>query len=187
MQTRILGIASLNRGPFSPHLNISYTLSSDGSLPGATLSDEISATAGFDVAVNPRMTMSFDVLSRTLRDAGRMRLSEKTFDMRSPGPEAVAAVAVAAGRRTSPDRRRDADDDAYRAAVRARRSSPLSRRGRRAFQPLANDPGDGQSAVPADRGRTTRSRDARAGNRLRLLVTGNSRLKTQTVTSLVAG
>jgi hypothetical protein len=80
VQTRILGIASLNRGPVSPHLNVGYTFSSKGSLPGATLSDEISATAGFDAAVNPRLTMSFDVLSRTLRDAGRMRLSEKTFE-----------------------------------------------------------------------------------------------------------
>jgi hypothetical protein len=80
VQTRILGIASLNRGPVSPHLNVGYTFSSDGSLPGATLSDEISATAGFDAAVSPRLTMSFDVLSRTLLDAGRMRLSEKTFE-----------------------------------------------------------------------------------------------------------
>jgi hypothetical protein len=41
--------------------------------------------------------MSFDVLSRTLRDAGRMRLSEKTFDAhsRAAEPEAGAAVVAA--------------------------------------------------------------------------------------------
>jgi hypothetical protein len=80
VQTRIFGIASVNRGPLSPHLNLGYTFSSHGSLPETTLRDEISAAAGFDLAVNPRVTMSFEVLSRTLRDAGRMRLSEKTFE-----------------------------------------------------------------------------------------------------------
>lgn len=80
VQTRLFAIASINRGRFSPHVNLGYTFSSDGSLPGdATLSDEISAVAGFDLAVNPRVTMSLDVLGRTLRDAGRMRLTEKTF------------------------------------------------------------------------------------------------------------
>jgi hypothetical protein len=80
VETRVFGIVSLNRGPFSPHVNVGYTVSSDGSIPGATLRDEISAAAGFDVAVNPRFTMSLDVLGRTLRDAGRMRLAEKTFE-----------------------------------------------------------------------------------------------------------
>ena len=46
VQTRIFGIASLNRGPFSPHVNVGYTFSTDGSIPGATLRDEISTDRG---------------------------------------------------------------------------------------------------------------------------------------------
>ncbi len=80
VQTRILGIASLNRGRFSPHVNVGYTFSTEGSIPGATLRDEISSAVGFDVAVNPRLTMSLDVLGRTLIDAGRMRLTEKVYE-----------------------------------------------------------------------------------------------------------
>jgi hypothetical protein len=85
VQTRVFGIASLNRGPFSPHVNVGYTFSSSGSIPGAALRDEISAAAGFDVAVNQRLTMSLDVLGRTLRDAGRMRLAERTFEYAAAG------------------------------------------------------------------------------------------------------
>jgi hypothetical protein len=80
VQTRIFGIASLNRGRFSPHVNAGYTFSTEGSIPGATLRDEISTAVGFDVAVNPRLTMSLDVLGRTLIDAGRMRLTEKVYE-----------------------------------------------------------------------------------------------------------
>jgi hypothetical protein len=85
VQTKVLGIVSLDRGSLSPHLNVGYTFSSKGALPGTRLPDEIVAAAGFDFAVNPRVTMSFDVLSRTLRDAGRMRLSDKTFDFAAAG------------------------------------------------------------------------------------------------------
>ena len=109
VQTRIFGIASFNRGPLSPHVNLGYTFSSDGSLPHATLRDEISAAAGFDLAVNPRLTMSFDVLGRTLRDAGRMRLSEKTFEYALTGAgtgAAVVVVAAEAGRPPTPAPRR---------------------------------------------------------------------------------
>jgi hypothetical protein len=80
VQTRLFGIVSVNRARFAPHVNVGYTFSSDGSIPGATLREEISAVVGFDSAVSPRLTMSFDVLSRTLRDAGRMRLADKTFE-----------------------------------------------------------------------------------------------------------
>jgi hypothetical protein len=80
VQTKVLGIASLHRGPVSPHVNIGYTFSTKGALPGARLHDEVVATAGVDSVLTSRVTMSFDVLSRTLRDAGRMRLGEKTLE-----------------------------------------------------------------------------------------------------------
>lgn len=81
VQTKLFGIASMNRGRVSPHVNAGYTFSTKGALPGVTtLPDEIGATVGFDVAVSPRMTMSFDVLGRTLRGAGRMGLADKVFE-----------------------------------------------------------------------------------------------------------
>jgi len=80
VQTKVLGVVSYDRGPLSPHVNLGYTFSSKGALPGATMHDEILATAGGDLAVTSRVTMSFDVLGRTLLDAGRMRLTEKTFE-----------------------------------------------------------------------------------------------------------
>ena len=79
VQTKIFGIASYHRGPVSPHVNVGYTFSSDGALPGAIVRDEIGATVGLDAALSPRLTVSFDVLGRTLLDAGRMRLADKTF------------------------------------------------------------------------------------------------------------
>jgi hypothetical protein len=85
VQTKVFAIASVHRGPVSPHVNIGYTFSSQGALPGATLSDEIGATVGLDAAVSPRMTVSFDVLGRTLRGAGRMRLADRTFDYAAAG------------------------------------------------------------------------------------------------------
>jgi hypothetical protein len=50
--------------------------------------DEVLATAGADLAVTSRVTMSFDVLGRTLLDAGRMRLTEKTFEYAISGGSA---------------------------------------------------------------------------------------------------
>ena len=64
--------------------------SSEGSLPNATLQDEILATAGFDFAVTPRVTMSFDVLSRTVLRAGQMHLAEKTFEFAGAGTGGAA-------------------------------------------------------------------------------------------------
>jgi hypothetical protein len=85
VQTKLLAIVSYDRGPLSPHLNLGYTFSSKGALPGVTMHDEVLGTAGADYAVTSRVTMSFDVLGRTLRDAGRMRLTDKTFEYTASG------------------------------------------------------------------------------------------------------
>jgi hypothetical protein len=85
VQTKVFAIASVHRGPVSPHVNIGYTFSSKGALPGATMHDEFGATVGFDAAVTPRMTVAFDVLGRTLLGAGRMRLADRTFEFASAG------------------------------------------------------------------------------------------------------
>jgi hypothetical protein len=85
VQTKVFAIASLHRGPISPHANLGYTFSSKGALPGAPLRDEVVASAGIDSALTSRLTMSFDVLGRILQDAGRMRLGEKTFEFAAAG------------------------------------------------------------------------------------------------------
>src|SRR5262245_28609353 len=90
VQTRLLGVVSYDRGPFSPHLNLGYTFSSKGAIPGATMHDEVVATAGGDLALTSRVTMSFDVLGRTVLDAGRMRLTQKTFEFAMSGGGAGA-------------------------------------------------------------------------------------------------
>jgi hypothetical protein len=79
VQAKVMAIVSYDRGPISPHLNLGYTFSSEGALPNATMHDEALATVGADFAMTSRMTMSFDVLGRLVFDAGRMRLTEKTY------------------------------------------------------------------------------------------------------------
>jgi len=85
VQTKVMGVISFDRGRLAPHVNLGYTFSSEGALPGATMHNEALATAGADLAVTSRVTMSFDVLGRTLLDAGRMRLTQKTFDFTVSG------------------------------------------------------------------------------------------------------
>ncbi len=79
VQVKPFLIASFAKGPLAPHVNVGYTFSSEGALPGVTLSDEITSALGFDLTLSPRATLAFDVLSRTLLDAGRMREVEKTL------------------------------------------------------------------------------------------------------------
>jgi hypothetical protein len=91
VQTKLFGIASMNRGRLAPHVNVGYTFSSKGALPDVKLPDEFGATVGFDLAVSPSMTMSFDVLGRTLRGAGRMELEDKVFEYALAGTGAGGA------------------------------------------------------------------------------------------------
>ena len=108
VQAKIFGIVSMNRTRLAPHANVGYTFSSEGGLPGVTLPDEFGATVGFDLVVSPAMTMAFDVLGRTLRDAGRMSLADKVFEYALAGTgragAAVVAVAAVAGPRLHPCR-----------------------------------------------------------------------------------
>jgi uncharacterized membrane protein YgcG len=85
VQTKLFGIASMNHSRFAPHLNVGYTFSSKGALPKVSLPDEVNVTVGFDTVVSPAMTMSFDVLSRTLRGAGQLSLSDKVFEYAPAG------------------------------------------------------------------------------------------------------
>jgi len=61
-------------------------LSSRGGLPNVSLHNEWNYTAGFDVAVSPRLTLIADVVGRTIRDQGRLREADTVFDFVQAGP-----------------------------------------------------------------------------------------------------
>jgi hypothetical protein len=75
-QGKLSFIGSMAAGVFSPHFNIGYTFSGgQESSPLAVTPqrpDEFSYAAGFDMALTNRVTMSADVLGRSLRDLGRL-------------------------------------------------------------------------------------------------------------------
>jgi uncharacterized membrane protein YgcG len=93
LQTKVYGIASAAFGKFSPHLNAGYMRSTrgalsdvSGGLSDASLKNEWSYTAGFDVAVSPRLTLVADVLGRSIVDQGRLREADRVFDFVEAGP-----------------------------------------------------------------------------------------------------
>jgi hypothetical protein len=75
-QTKLSLIASMAQNSFSPHVNLGYSFSSGGGSEVlsvvAEIPDEFSYAAGFDTALHPRLTVSADILGRTLRDLGRL-------------------------------------------------------------------------------------------------------------------
>jgi hypothetical protein len=80
VQAKVYAVGSLSRGAFSPHVNAGYTFSTVGALPDTRLRDEINVAAGFDWALTPRATLAVDWVGRSLQDAGRLRLAEKTYE-----------------------------------------------------------------------------------------------------------
>jgi hypothetical protein len=86
LQAKLYGIASIGFGRFSPHLNAGYTRSTRGALPGVSLNNEWNYTAGFDLAVSPRLTLIADVLGRSIRGQGRLVEADRIFDFVQAGP-----------------------------------------------------------------------------------------------------
>jgi hypothetical protein len=91
-QTKILLVASDERGRFGRHVNIGYT-SARGDVAGtvaglsaASLPDEINYTGGVEFIASPRLTLMGDVIGRTLRGAGRLQLVTKQFEYNDPNP-----------------------------------------------------------------------------------------------------
>src|SRR5262249_14111452 len=84
-QTKLYVILGGGNDRFDPHVNFGYTFgggSNSGVVP--THPDEINYTFGADVAAHPRVTASFDVIGRTLRDAGRLQMADQTFNANPP-------------------------------------------------------------------------------------------------------
>jgi hypothetical protein len=97
-QAKILLIASDERGRFGRHVNIGYTAASGhvaGTVAGpvtAPLPDEINYTAGGEFIASPRVTVTGDVVGRTLRGAGHLDRVSKVFeyvDVNAPRTDAT--------------------------------------------------------------------------------------------------
>lgn len=79
-QAKVFVIASGGGRKFSPHLNFGYTFSSGGGAAIGSLPDEINYTAGFDAALHPRVTLTGDIVGRTLLNTQRIEVQEETWD-----------------------------------------------------------------------------------------------------------
>lgn len=76
-QLKVSLIGSMESGPFSPHVNLGYSFSWGGGGSDALsvlpeVPEEFAYTVGFDTAVHSRLTLSGDVLGRTLRGVGHL-------------------------------------------------------------------------------------------------------------------
>jgi hypothetical protein len=78
----------------SPHLNVSYKWNGSSVLAGnpargesGDLPDQVTYSVGADVAINPRVTIAFDMLGRYMLDAERLRSEQfRALDGRSVFP-----------------------------------------------------------------------------------------------------
>lgn len=68
----------LSKKKFSPHVNVGYTWTGDSDLLG-TLPNEVNWTAGFDAAPASRVTITGDVIGRSLIDAQRLSKRDREF------------------------------------------------------------------------------------------------------------
>jgi hypothetical protein len=71
-------IGSTSRGMIAPHFNAGFTFAANSDF--APVPNELGYRGGIDVVVNPRVTLSADLIGRTLIDAGRLVLEETTFN-----------------------------------------------------------------------------------------------------------
>jgi hypothetical protein len=78
-QFKLWGVIGGSPGRFSPRASFGYTFSSGGSEFTGDLPDELNYTAGFDVAVHPRLTIAADFVGRTLLDAERLVVEDHTY------------------------------------------------------------------------------------------------------------
>jgi len=106
-QAKIYGIYSSAVGRVSPHVNVGYTFSRGNSAVGDPTSvflappDEFNYVAGFDVAVNPRLTFAADLVGRTLRNVVRLEVGDvglgpqfQEFFSTAPGPLQVPLTSL---------------------------------------------------------------------------------------------
>ena len=79
-QAKVFLIASSGSRKFSPHVNLGYTFSRGGSVTTGQLPDEVDYTVGFDAALLKRVTITGDVVGRTLLNAKRIQVGDELWD-----------------------------------------------------------------------------------------------------------
>ncbi len=79
-QAKLFFVGSAEFGKVAPHLNLGYTFShgTNDTLPNG-LPDEVDYAVGLDAAVHPRVTLTADLVGRTLLDAQRVRETPTNF------------------------------------------------------------------------------------------------------------
>lgn len=96
-QSKVLLVASDERGRFGHHVNIGYILArgvvaATVAGPGrASLPDEINYSGGIELIANPRLTLMGDVIGRTLRHTGHLNVVSKEFEY-NVGPPVIGRV-----------------------------------------------------------------------------------------------
>ena len=76
-QTSFTFIGSSSRGKLAPHFNLGYTATSSSDI--VSLSDEFGYRIGTEFVATPAITLSADLIGRTLMDAERLEFGDTTF------------------------------------------------------------------------------------------------------------
>jgi hypothetical protein len=79
-QAKFILIGSTEMGRIGPHFNVSYAVAGESSLQDVDIPNEFGYTFGLD-AVAGKATLAFDIIGRTLIDAGRFGDTTRTFPL----------------------------------------------------------------------------------------------------------
>ena len=101
---QVLFLGSATAGIVSPHVNLSYQFGGAGAsvravpngldeLVDASVGAELGYTVGVEIAAHPSVTLSADLLGRSLRNAARFRYEERGLGADQGTPETRAALA----------------------------------------------------------------------------------------------
>ena len=104
VRSKVLFLGSTTAGIVSPHVNLSYQFGGPGArvrevpdgldeLVDARVGAELGYTVGVEIAAHPSLTLSADVLGRSLRNAARFRFEERGLGADQGTPETRASLA----------------------------------------------------------------------------------------------
>lgn len=98
VQGKLALVASVNRAPLAPHLNVGYSMNGKG------LPDELSGSLGVDALVDPRITLSAELRGRHESGVRRIETVYDTYFAKTgPNPSAPDSSAVFPRLSTRPD------------------------------------------------------------------------------------